>query len=169
MSKTILISVSINPVSSKDTRGGSVDVRIPLIDPDNGNPRDDGELINAAIARACHKLFGKSTFWWADSGLRGYGQVMRPCKTGGSDAVTYRAAITVSVPELPEEHQAALDAHHKQMREADEEDQREQRRGWDAGYKGEKTSGYTTIAFDRGYRNGMQDAEYEQQQSREEN
>jgi len=113
MSNTITISVSITPVSSRDTSGGTVSVRIPLVDPDSGEARNLAELRAAAVKRACERLYGRTTFWWADSGLPGYGQVMRPCKTGGSDAVTYRAStyrasLDVEIPQLPEEHLAAL-------------------------------------------------------------
>jgi hypothetical protein len=105
---TITINVSITPVSSRDTSGGTVSVRIPLIDLDSGEARNLAELRAAAVERACARLYGRTTFWWPDSGLPGYGQVMRPCKTGGSTAVTYRASLDVEIPQLPEEHLAAL-------------------------------------------------------------
>lgn len=31
-----------------------------------------------AFGRAIKKLFGKKAFWWADSGLEGFGQVAHP-------------------------------------------------------------------------------------------
>ncbi len=108
MRKTIPITVSICPVSARDTSGGTVRVRIPLEDADTGALRTEDDLRSAAVARACERLYGRNTSWWADNGLPGYGQVMRPCKTGGSSAVTYRARLDVEIPELPASHVAAL-------------------------------------------------------------
>ena len=59
--------------------------------------------------------FGEWVGQPGDPGLPGYGQVMRPCKSGGSMAVTYRAALDVVAPDLGDEHRAAL-----QQRAADE-------------------------------------------------
>lgn len=157
--KTIKINVSINPVSSRDTTGGSTDVRVNLVSPDNGNPRTKNELVDAAIERACHKLFGANTFWWADSGLRGYGQVMRPCKSGGSDAVTYRAGIDVSVPDLPASHTEALNAYHEKMREIYAQAARNYQTGLDAGRNGEPPPKCDDLYgdVDRGWAHGKSD------------
>lgn len=134
--KTIQIHVSISPVGSHDN-GRSVGVRIPLISPDSGNPRTKNELVEAAIERACHKIYGKQTFWWADNGLRGYGQVMRPNKNGGSDAVAYRARIDVSIPDLPAEHIADLEQFEQEMRDINDQSQRDYQVGVSAGHNGE--------------------------------
>jgi len=132
MSKSITITVSISPVGSRNTSGGTVRVRVPLTDPDSGEARDAGELETAAIALGCKKLYGRDTFWWADSGLAGYGQVMRPCKTGGSDAVTYRARLDVDVPDIPASHLHELEARDARWQDYQAECQRDYAAGYDA-------------------------------------
>lgn len=162
MRKSLTATVSIFPVGSRDTSGGTVRVRVPLTDPDNGEARDAGELETAAIALGCKKLYGRTTFWWADSGLAGYGQVMRPCKTGGSDAVTYRARLDVEVPDLPASHLEELAARDARWADYQEECQRDYAAGFDA-YP-TRPSGYWSYDYKRGWETARdcarQDAEY---------
>lgn len=112
--KTLKITVSIRPISPRDSSGGTVSLRISPLD-DSGYLRSRSELREAAINRACQKLYGRAAYWWPDSGLAGYGQVMRPSKFGGSDAITYRARLDVDVPELPAEHLAQLKREHDEI------------------------------------------------------
>ncbi len=159
MNHSITISVTINPISRNDNSGGTVRVRIPLIDPDTGNLRDEGDLHTAALKRGCQKLYGKNTFWHPDSGLRGYGQVMRPCPTGGADAVTYRAALEIVIPKLSREHLAALDEQNEKTREMYSEMDRDYKLGLHAGQDGipkpTHDDHYGEIAH--GYRDGQQE------------
>lgn len=165
MSKTILVTVGIVPVSERDTSGGTVRVRIPLIDPDNGEPRDQREIETAAIRRACEKLYGRGTFWWPDSGLPGYGQVMRPCKLGGSDAVTYRASLDVEIPELPESHLAALAQRAAEWEAMLEQERRDREAGYAAYKPGDREPRGESYEFLDGWRtareNARTDARYE--------
>lgn len=56
---------------------------------------------SAAIGRAVKKLYGARCFWFADSGLPGYGQVfeaLQPTKNNsnpGNSSVTYRVRLDV--------------------------------------------------------------------------
>lgn len=58
----------------------------------------EADTVHAAVV----KLFGHRAFWWPDSGLRGYGQVMeavRPTKKNGSpgsSAITYKVRLDLS-------------------------------------------------------------------------
>ena len=150
--KTVAISVSINPCSSRDNSGGTVTVRIPLIDPVNGEPRDRGDLYEAAVERACKRLYGAGAFWWSDSGLPGYGQVMRPCKSGGSDAVTYRAHLDVEISALPSQHCDAL-AERAARWEADiRQEQIDRAAGYDAFEEGKPLPAGKSWEFDQGWK-----------------
>lgn len=160
MSSTITITVSINPVSSRDSSGGTVRVRVPLLDPDNGEARDEGELETAAIARGCEKIYGRNTFWWADSGLPGYGQVMRPCKSGGSSAVTYRARLDVEMPSLPASHQRALTLRSAEWQEYLKQLDRDYAAGYAAYAPGARLPDDWSFDFRRGWEEARQDAEW---------
>ena len=51
-----------------------------------------------ALDRAIQKVWGKSAFWWADSGLAGYGQVCRPVPQklgGGNNCITSRIGVDI--------------------------------------------------------------------------
>lgn len=154
---TITITVSISPVSSRDESGGTVRCRIPLTCPESGEPRTAAELRAAAIERAVQRLYGHRCFWWADSGLRGYGQVMRPCRTGGSSAVTYRASLDVDMPRLPAAHVAALEARAAQERALYEEMDRNYQAGLTDGRSGgapDRARWDAGFDYERGYRDG---------------
>ena len=155
---TITIPVSISPVSSRDESGGTVRCRVPLTCPDSGDPRTLRELRAAAIERAVQRLYGRGCFWWADSGLRGYGQVMRPCRTGGSSAVTYRASLDVDMPTLPAAHIAALEARAEEERALYEQMERDYQAGLADGRSGGapgRTRSDATFDYERGYRDGV--------------
>ena len=78
-------------------------IRIPARN-EFDEPWKPRELREWAIDRASQKLFGKNCFFWHDSGLAGYGQVMealRPTKANsqpGNSAVTMRIAVDVDIP-----------------------------------------------------------------------
>ena len=97
--KNVTVSVTIGDLSTN--------VRMPLVV--EGVPQTEKEIRDAAVSRACEKLYGRNTFWWADSGLAGYGQVMRSLKNdNGSTSVTYPVGLDVDMPDLPEDHEIAL-------------------------------------------------------------
>lgn len=115
--KTITVSVSFSlcygSYAVSETR-----VRMPLVV--DGEAQTASEIRDAAVDRACEKLYGKNAWFWEDSGLKGYGQIMRVCKTGGHNAVTGRVSMDVEMlTALPEAHKAALKARFdEEVREA---------------------------------------------------
>lgn len=52
-----------------------------------------------AIAVAVKKIFGTTSFWWPDSGLRGYGQVCKPIPSnpGCNNCITGRISVSTSI------------------------------------------------------------------------
>ena len=98
--KRIKINVQITPNNDRE-KHCDTNVLIPLTDPYTGEERTRAELVEAAIEKAVQKTYGRNAFWWADNGLKGYGQVMRDTGNNCSSCITYRAAIDVSMPTIP--------------------------------------------------------------------
>ena len=161
MATTITIGVSISPVSASDNRGGTVNVRIPLVDPETGEPRTRAELYVAAVKRACTRVYGRTAFWWADNGLPGYGQVMRPCNTGGSDAITYRARLDVEIPPLPDHHRAALAERAARYDAETREMEADRAAGYAAYREGARCPRDRNFYFEDGWRDAQANAEAE--------
>lgn len=162
--KTANISVSINPVSSRDTSGGTASTRISIYD-EFGRVRNENDLIDAAIQRACERLYGKNTFWWADSGLRGYGQVMMPCKTGGASAVTYRAGLSTEFVKLPPGYTESLAEQNDSDAKFDSDMDQAYQSGQSAAFAGmpipQTAGGAFEFEVERGYRDGLSDIQFE--------
>lgn len=120
-------------------------------------PVSADEAENLARDAAIRKLHGSSAFWWPDSGLNGYGQVMRPSRFGGSDSVTNRVGLDVSAEtpfpvNEPARKQAASDWN------AMVAEQREvEARGFEDGYNGRKRNAElsdNTFEYDEAYAAG---------------
>jgi len=55
------------------------------------------DVLNLVRERAVRKLWGPACSWWADSGVRGFGQVVTPARHGtGHHCVTPRVRAEVT-------------------------------------------------------------------------
>jgi hypothetical protein len=89
-------TVRLRECSSRET---AIDKTVKILIPETNemdDPTDDAD----AIQKAVEKMFGKTCFWFRDSGLGlYYGQVFHPVSQkygGGNSSVTCRARIDVT-------------------------------------------------------------------------
>lgn len=112
MRKLIQLNVCFSGCYSDSSR--STTVRIPLTR--DGVFLSSSEIRSAAIDRAARKLYGRYAFWSEDSGLAGYGQIFKPCETGGASSVTYRMGLDIDPIILPASHIQKLNEQNKKIR-----------------------------------------------------
>jgi len=63
-------------------------------------PASATDAARDARDRAIRKLHGAAASWWTDNGVPGYGQVIVPCATGGSNCITARIELEIR-PDKP--------------------------------------------------------------------
>lgn len=138
-------------VTITTTFGGKepVNTRHHLIQ--DGNLMSVEDLKEQALSRALEKRFWKHARWHANSGVKGYGTVITPCKSGGCSVDSGLLSLEIDVPPLPQDHVDAVIREQKAIAECAALEQK----GYDDAFFGREA---TSIDFS--YQCGYNSAEF---------